>query len=139
MASNEYITISDVTNVMFARIGSLGTSAATDAQQTYIDEANNECESLAQTYGVGGDDIYTPISFTVKQYLINICLYMFASDFVGANQTPEVSEFDSYKILFDRSLYLVNRYKPEITKEMLTNTVNDKYDRSVSYGRTVRA
>jgi len=130
--ANNYITIDDITNSLFSKI----TSDTT--KQVYVDKANEECESLAQTFGImDTSDISMPVGFTVKEYLVNIALYKFAGDYIGANQV-EVSDSDIYKLLFDRSLYLVNRFKPEITYEMLTNTVVNRYDRSVSFGRTVR-
>ena len=131
MATQEYITISDITNPMFSRLSVSAT------QQVYIDIANDECENLAQQLGIEPEEIITPIHFGIKQYLECVVLAKFGADYIGANQA-EVSDADIYKNLFDRSRYLMNQYKPDITYEMFTDSVNDRSDRAVSFGQLYR-
>lgn len=127
-----YIEISDITNALFSRVTS------TDTKQIYVDAANEEAESFAQSLGIINTAlISTPICSVFKNYLVSYALYQFANDYIGINE-PEVSEGDVYRQLFDRSLFLINRYKPELTYSMLTGTVANRDDRAVSFGRLVR-
>jgi len=128
-----YIVVSDITNALFSRIQDA------DIKQAYIDKANGEAESFAQAKGIiDPSNIQTsPLNSTFKEYLINYALYMFAGDYIGINDV-EVTDGDVYKQLFERSLFLINRYKPEITYEMITGTVGDASGRAVSFGRLVR-
>ena len=127
-----YITANDITQDLFARIDDSAIKAR------YVNKANAEAESFAQTLGVFDVSlIKTPLNSTFKEYLINYALYLFASDYIGVNSV-EVTEGDTYRQLFERSLFLINRYKPEITVEMVTGNVSNVTDRAVSFGRLVR-
>lgn len=128
-----YIVIADISNALFSRVED------DTIKQKYIDKANAEAESFAQAKGIMDPTLIgvTPLNSTFKDYLISFALYQFANDYIGINDV-EVSEGDVYRQLFDRSLYLINRYKPEITYEMITATVADKSDRAVSFGRLER-
>jgi len=122
-----YIVTADITNDLFARIDS------SVIKQRYVDKANAEAESFSETKGIFDITLIktTPLNSTFKEYLINYALYMFASDYIGVNT-------DSYRQLFDRALFLINRYKPEITYEMITGIASDVSERAVSFGRLVR-
>jgi len=128
-----YIAIEDVTNALFSRIES------DDIKQVYIDKANAEAESFSKSKGIMDPaNIATdPVNSTFKEYLINYALYQFAGDYIGVNQV-EVSDGDIYRQLFERSLFLINRYKPELTYEMITGTITQASDMTVSFGRLVR-
>ena len=128
-----YIVIADVTNDLFSRIED------DTIKQIYIDKANAEALSFAKSKRVFDANLtdIAPLNSTFKEYLICYALYMFATDYIGVNDV-EVSENDTYRQLFDRSLFLINRYKPEITYETITGTVNSADDMAVSFGRTVR-
>ena len=128
-----FISIEDITQTLFSRIED------DEIKQVYVDLANAEAVSFAQTKKIFDPDLIKtdPLDSTFKLYLISFALYNFANDYIGLNDT-EVSEGDTYGKLFERSLFLINRYKPEITYEMLTGTVAEVADRAVSYGRLVR-
>lgn len=129
----DYISISDITNSLFSRITS------SDTKQIYVDLANAEAESFAQSLGVmDATFLVDPICSVFKAYLVQYALYNFAGDYIGVNVT-DVGEGDVYRQLFDRSLFLINRYKPEITYAMLTGTVMNRSDRAVSFGKQVRS
>jgi hypothetical protein len=128
-----FITIDDISNDLFSRIED-------DAvKQTYVDMANEEAVSFAKKKGIMDSDLIqtSPLDSTFKQYLIKFALYNFADDYIGVNDS-EVSDNDAYRQLFDRSLFLINRYKPEITEDMLLGTVTHSSDTAVSFGRLVR-
>jgi hypothetical protein len=128
-----FISIEDITQTLFSRIED------DEIKQVYVDLANAEAVSFAQTKKIFDPELIKtdPLDSTFKLYLISFALYNFANDYIGLNDT-EVSEGDTYGKLFERSLFLINRYKPEITYEMLTGTVAEVADRAVSFGRLVR-
>ena len=128
-----YITIEDITNALFSQVED------DPIKQKYVDRANEEAVSFAQSKGVIDSALIKtdPLNSIFKQYLIRVALYQFADDYIGLNNT-EVADGDSYERLFNRSLFLINRYKPEITYQMITGTVYTKEDMAVSFGRLVR-
>lgn len=128
-----YIVIADITNDLFSRIED------DTIKQRYVDKANTEAVSFAKKKGVFDTTLIetSPLDGTFKEYLIRFALYNFADDYIGVNDV-EITENDAYRQLFDRSLFLINRYRPEITYEMITGNVNSVSDTAVSFGRLER-
>ena len=128
----EYITVADITNRLFKKTADIDVLKVAD----YINQANVEVEDIAIRKNVAIADIATPIHSKLKSYAVNYCLRQFAADRIGLNNTQSVG--DVYKDLFDRSQYLMNLHKPEITASVLTQVNETATTRAVNFGRIKR-
>jgi len=120
-----YIVIADVSNVQFQKY-------TTARKQDYIDEGNEEIEDLAKRLGVEIEEISSPIHYKIKRYAQNYVLSRFAEDLIGTNNTP-IGEGDIYKDMFERSRYLMQDSRPDITPTMFNGDDETPTNRAVSW------
>ena len=125
MALREYITFKDVTNKLFKKPG-------LEANQVYIDYANEECEDLAKLVGVKPEDITAKTHSKLRDYLTTYSVSRFASDSIGVNNTGgQIAEGDVYDNLFKRSQYQLQRLRLDIVKVIFTGDAETAQNRAV--------
>ena len=89
----------------------------------YLDEADNEINDLAEVLGVRDtDNISTPLHYKLKRYAIVFVLMRLAQDKIGTVSMDVAME--KYRDLYDLYKTELRELKPQITYEMVTNTVN---------------
>lgn len=94
----------------------------------YVSEANEEIEDLAQRLGVRDtSDISVPLHHKVKRYGICYCLLRLSQDKIGTN-TPDVT-LEKYVKLYDLYTQELNDLSKQITKQMVTNDIDEIIDR----------
>jgi len=94
----------------------------------YLDEANSEIEDLAQRLGVGDPtDISSPLHHKVKRYGICYALLRLSQDKIGTN-TPDIA-IEKYTRLYEVYQGEIDRLNKQITKQMITNSVDEILDR----------
>lgn len=95
---------------------------------TYIEEANEEIEDLAQRLGVADTtDISSPLHHKVKRYGICYALLRLSQDKIGTN-TPDIA-LEKYTKLYELYQEELDRLNKQITKQMITNDVDEIVDR----------
>jgi len=124
-----YIARDDITNKLFSR-------QSDTAKNIYVDQANMEIEDFAIRLGVSVTNIVTPIHYKVKRYAVLYALSLFAEDNIGFNQ--ETPDLDTYKDLFQRSQYLLQEARPDVSTVMFTGEAQTEINRSVRSIRLVR-
>ena len=128
----QYINIEDVKNIQFQKYSTL-------TQSGYIDEANEEIQNLGEQMNVMTPaDITIPVHYVIERYGINYALSRMAEDAIGANESP-IQDNDIYVNMFQRTHYIMNELRPQITYQVLTGNINNASDRSASFGTLERA
>jgi len=126
-----YITITDITNKLFSRLGDA-------SKQVYVDKANIEIEDFSLRLGIPVADIVTPVHEKIIRYGTLYALSLFAEDNIGFNNSKGTSEGDVYDELFKRTRYLIQNVKPEIVAVMFNGETQTPDNRAVRSIRLVR-
>lgn len=105
----------------------------------YISEANNEIEDLAETLGVyNSSEIKRPVHNKVLRYGVVYILMRLCQDKIGTNDV-QVDALEKYTIQYGMYKKELAQIKAEISKEMITGTVDNMGSRSVYSGVIFRA
>ena len=105
----------------------------------YINEANNEIEDLAEALGVyNTSDIKRPVHNKVLRYGIVYILMRLCQDKIGTNDV-QVDALEKYTIQYGMYKKELAQIRAEISKEMVTGTVDNMGSRSVYSGTIFRA
>lgn len=126
--SATYITSTDITNVHFNQF----TSAIKAA---YLQEANDYCEDFAMTLGVDTESIVAETPIMVKRMLACYCVLRLAEDSIGTNSTALARGEDMYVAMKNEYKILLKEYQSKVTPEVMTGTVYERSQRSISTGR----
>ncbi len=92
MASQEYITVADITHVHLQQFAS-----ASGVLDAYVDETNDQYEDIALQLGVTVETLVTPIPILSKRYLNAYLTSRFAEDSIGTNNV-EITDEDMYVV-----------------------------------------
>jgi HPt (histidine-containing phosphotransfer) domain-containing protein len=104
----------------------------------YLDEVENEIIDLAQKLGVRSTtDIASPLHYKVKRYGVVFVLMRLAQDKLGTN-LPDVS-LDKYDRLYQMYKKEIDDLKSQITREMITNNIDEIIDRTTVMGGLYRS
>lgn len=131
MALQEYITENDITHRHLIQF------IGTDEMATYISEANEHYEEVAQDFGV--TDLTTlkfPIGLQARQMLRHYVSIQFGTNSVGTNGS--VTTEDVYLVIKQESQEDYIRAKALITPQILTGTATSQDSRTIRYGKAVR-
>ena len=140
MASNEYITISDITNKTMKNLIALITAqgGSLDEIQESVDRVNNYYEDLAEQVGVAVDDIQFPIPILSTEHLLNYLYWNYARDNNGVLNSDSGYADTTYSYMEESSY----KYYTDSLKHMNKTYISgdaDSTDRvSVSFGRFSR-
>ena len=127
-----YIAVADVTNVHFKQF-------PTAIKEAYVDEANEYLVDFAMTLGLEVSDILEPVTIQTQRMLATYVCMRFAEDSIGTNANSLAQGEDMYVEMRKQYRELLRDYQSKITPEMLTQTVSDRSQRSVSCGRIFRS
>lgn len=126
---NTYITSADITNQLIKNY-------PLTRYETYVDEGNLEIEDFYKR--LGGDitetPIITPIHYKIKIYINNYINSRFAEDHIGIG-AETINENNVYVKMFERSRYLMNDSKQDVTIVCFTGEPETQSNRSVSTQR----
>lgn len=119
-----YIQVSDLTDKMVEKI----------QLQNYLTKADAAIIDLAEELGVRtvADIKSDPLHFKVKRYGEVFIYARICSDFMGTNNVAILE--DKYFVKGSKYEKELAQLKDEITREMLTGSVNQISDRSVGCG-----
>lgn len=133
MANFEYITFADIRHPHLKQLGEA-------RMQPYIDDQNDHLESLARSLGIMDvEQIKTPIDSVIRDYLVLRVLWWFSVFAMGNNNVVTPRDEDMYVLLMEESKPLANDMKAQITPEMITQTISDRSQTTVSFGRIMRS
>ena len=128
----DYISEADIENRLWRKTADLNAAKVLG----YISQANVEVEDLAIKKDLTVDQITVPIHSKLDFYAQNYALRQFAADRIGLN--VQANGKDVYKDLFDRSQYLMNLHKPDLTETVFTQKNQNSTNRASNFGRVKR-
>lgn len=101
---------------------------------SYLSQTDKEVIDLAQSMGVGEDDIASdPVPYKVQEYAKAFCLAELCQDKAGTNNV-ENPEFEKYMLKEQSYRKKANNLRKQINYEVLTGSVAELRDRAVVDG-----
>jgi len=133
MATNNYITIDDVTNKTVQQLYQAGSVEI----QKYIDQTNDWYEAYAQNLNL----LISNIKFPVTQYVIDMLnaqlLVRIGSAFIGGLGNGSTNSNDLYTMLYNLGNEELKKLLPRINAESIEGYQTRQAD-TVVFGRIVR-
>lgn len=126
-----YLVAADITD----KVISNGVFSLTD----YLDEADDAVNALAETHGIYSTDLIEtdPLHYLVKRYAISYLCMRVCQDKMGVNNV-DFPDSEKYAVKYDMYSRAIPDLRNMITRDMLTGTVDEVSDRSISSGLIIR-
>ena len=103
--------------------------------EPYVEEGNLEIEDFYKRIGgTSATPIITPIHYKIKIYINNYINSRFAEDMIGVG-AETINENNVYVKMFERSRYLMNDSKQDVTLVCFTGETETQENRSVNSQR----
>lgn len=127
----EYITVSDIKHRHIKAF-------PVDQLEEYVATANMWFEDYAKTLEVAVDDIATPISSTVRAFILAYMYMEFARDAIGGSGTDTVLGASVYESIYAHAKDQFIIHKPRVTKPVIEQTAETREEYATSFGKKVR-
>jgi len=119
--------------MLYINVNDVKASIATGFNlQTYIDEANDAVDDLAEEHGLYDKTLLKqPLPWRVKRYAVVYALMRLCQDKIGSNNLDSI-ESEKYAVLYGVYRKELQEIRGDISYEMLTGTVAKVRDRSIN-------
>ena len=132
MASNPYITVTDVTNIKIKQLAEVNPIYV----QNFIDEVNNWYEDYALSLNVPIVNIAFPISTIIRELLLSELEIRVGKAHIGGSEAA-TGPNDVYSVMYNIGMNEQKRIIPKVNSILVQGTISSASTTTI-FGRTVR-